>query len=93
MDLGILKNLELLPQILKIQQDTAERLARFLPPLTTKKAVANFLGVTTRTINIYITKGLLIEGYHFKRESGIILVFMEIAILEFRDNLNKGEAK
>lgn len=92
MDLGILKNLELLPQILELQKANAERLAKFMPPLTSKKEVAKFLDVTPRTINNYIEQGLLIEGYHFHRKNAKILVFIEEAIFEFRDKLSKGVA-
>lgn len=89
-DLGILKNLELIPEILAIQKANAERLAKFLPPLTTKKEVAKFLDVTERTINNYIEQGYLKENKHFYRKNGKILVFIEDAILEFRDNRDKG---
>ena len=37
MDLGILKNLELIPQILEMNKQMAERMAKFAPPLTSKK--------------------------------------------------------
>ena len=90
MDLGILKNLELLPEILAIQKANADRLAKFLPPLTSKKEVAKFLGVTPRTINNYIEQGFLVDGVHFHRKNDKILVFIEDAILEFRDNRDKG---
>jgi len=90
MELGVLKNLELLPEILEIQKKNADRLAKLLPPLTTKKEVAKFLGVTERTINNYIERGYLREGIHFKRKSAKVVVFIENAIFSFRDELAKG---
>lgn len=90
MELGVLKNLELLPEILELQRKNAERLAKLLPPITTKEAVARFLNVTPRTINNYISQGYLKEGYHFKRKNAKVLVFIEDAIFSFRDEMSKG---
>jgi len=90
MDFGILKNLELLPKILKLLLQMLERMDKFAPPLTSKKEVARFLNVTTRTINNYIEKGYLVENKHFYRKSDRIMVFIEDAIFEFRDELQKG---
>ncbi len=90
MELGVLKNLELLPEILEMQKKNAERLARLIPPITTKEEVARLLHVTPRTINNYISQGYLKEGYHFKRKNAKVLVFIEDAILDFRDELSKG---
>jgi hypothetical protein len=63
-----------------------------MPPITTKKEVAKFLGKSERTINNYIERGLLRDGYHFHRKNVRILVFIEDAISEFRRELHKGIA-
>ena len=93
MDLRAFENLELIPQLLSKIEAMEERLKKFTPPLTTKKEVAKFLHVTPRTINNYISNGYLKENYHFNRKSDKIIVFIEEAILEFRDCLNKGIVK
>ncbi len=93
MDLKAFENLELIPALLEKIVSMEERLKKFTPPLTTKKEVASFLKVTPRTINNYISIGYLKENYHFKRKSDKIMVFIEEAILEFRDNLDKGIVK
>ncbi|MDD2905177.1 MAG: hypothetical protein WBK95_08835 [Sulfurimonas sp.] len=93
MDLRAFENLELIPKLLNKIEAMEERLKKFTPALTTKKEVAKFLNVTSRTVNNYIANGYLKENYHFKRKSDKILVFIEEAILEFRDNLDKGIVK
>lgn len=93
MDIRAFENLELIPMLLKKIETMEERLKKFTPPLTTKKEVAKFLDVTPRTINNYISNGYLKENYHFLRKSDKIIVFIEEAILEFRDYLNKGIVK
>lgn len=93
MDLRAFENLELIPQLLSKIEAMEERLKKFTPPLTTKKEVAKFLKVTPRTINNYMSNGYLKENYHFNRKSDKIVVFIEEAILEFRDYLNKGIVK
>jgi len=90
MELGVLQNLELLPEILELQKKNAERLAKLLPPLTTKKEVARFLNVTPRTVNNYMRQGYLKEGYHYFHKNAKMIVFDEDAILEFRDQLSRG---
>lgn len=90
MELGVLQNLELLPKILEKVAIMQERLDKFAPPLTTKKEVASFLKVTPRTLNNYIANGYLQEGYHFHRKNGKVLVFIEDAIIEFRNKRDKG---
>ena len=93
-----LKDLALIPQILEqnallIEQNKAmlERLGKFAPLLTTKKEVAKFLNVSTRTVNNYIEQGYLQEGYHFKRKNDKILVFIEEAIFEFSELKSQGK--
>jgi DNA-binding XRE family transcriptional regulator len=94
-----LDDIALIPEIIKqnaelIEQnkEMLERLNKFAPPLTTKKEVAKFLNVTTRTINNYISQGYLIEGYHFKRKNAKVIEFIEDAIFSFRDEMSKGTA-
>jgi len=93
MNLQAFENLELIPELLKSIKALEERLQKFTPPLVTKKEVAKFLGVTPRTLNNYISNGYLKEGYHFKRKNDKILVFIEDAIIEFRDKRDKGMVK
>jgi|GEM_PF-1367002 len=90
MNVEAFEHLELLPQLLKKIEAMEEYLKKYAPPLTTKKEVAKFLDVTPRTVNNYISRGLLKEGYHFQRKSAKMIVFVESAIFEFRDQLNKG---
>jgi len=93
MNLQAFENLELIPELLKTIKTLEERLQKFTPPLVTKKEVAKFLGVTPRTLNNYISNGYLKEGYHFKRKNDKILVFIEDAIIEFRNKRDKGMVK
>lgn len=84
--------LELIPKLLAKIEKMEDRQKILLPPITTKKEVAKFLGKSERTINNYIERGLLREGYHFHRKNVKILVFIEDAISEFRRELHKGIA-
>jgi len=84
------ENLKLIPELLAAVEQMSERMAKFAPPVTTKKEVAKFLGKSERTINNYITQGLLKEDYHFYRKNDRIIVFIESAISEFKEKLNKG---
>lgn len=90
MDLRAFENLELIPKLLNKIEAMEERLKKFTPPLTTKKEVAKFLNKSESTINRYMGIGLLIEGKHFYRKNGKILVFIEESIIEFRLQLDKG---
>ena len=90
MNLEDFENLGLIPELLEKMKIIEDRLRKLTPPVTTKQEVAKFLNVTPRTINNYITRGFLREGYHFHRKSAKIIVFVESAILEFRDELSKG---
>lgn len=90
MDLKAFENLELIPKLLDTIEQMNERLKKFAPPLTTKKEVAKFLGVTERTINNYIEQGYLKEDKHFYRKNGKILVFIEDAVFLFRNDRDKG---
>ena len=90
MELGVLQNLELLPVILEKVAIMEDRMKKYAPPVTTKKEVAKFLNKSQSTINRYMQLGLLVEGKHFYKKNGKILVFIEDAIFEFRDELHKG---
>ena len=95
-----LEDIALIPQLIEqnailIKQNTLlnERLNKLHPPITTKKEVAKCLNnVSTRTINTYMKDGLLKEGYHYYRKGGKMLVFIEDAVLQLRDEMSKGVA-
>ena len=87
------QNLELIPQLLKKVCHLEETISKLMPPITTKKEVAKFLSVTPRTVNNYISQGLLVEGVHFYRKGVRMLVFIEDAIFDFSDKLKKGIIK
>ncbi|MDD5400933.1 MAG: helix-turn-helix domain-containing protein [Sulfurimonas sp.] len=93
MNVESFENLELIPKLLMQIELMAERMAKLAPPLTSKKEVAKFLNKSERTINNYIEQGLLRENHHFYRKNGKILVFIEDAILKFRDERDKGIVK
>ncbi len=90
MDVTAFENLAIIPKLLEKISSMEERLKKFTPPLTTKKEVANFINKSQSTVNRYMSQGLLIEGTHFYRKNGKILVFIEEAIIEFRLQLYKG---
>jgi len=90
MNVKAFENLELIPELLNTIKQLEERLYKFIPKLETKREVADFLDVTPRTINNYISNGYFKEGYHFKRKNDKILVFIEDAIIEFREKRDKG---
>lgn len=90
MNIQAFENLELIPELVEQVKVMAERMAKLAPPLTTKKEVAKFLGRSESTVNRYIQLGYLNEGIHFNRKNGKILVFIEDAITEFRNELDKG---
>lgn len=90
MNLEAFNNLELIPELLKTVQDLKILVNILKPELSTKRGVAMFLGTTERTVNNYIADGKLIEGKHFNRKNGKILVFIEDAVIEFKINKGKG---
>ena len=92
MNLQAFENLELIPKLLSKIEIMEDRLSKLMPPITTKKEVAKFLNKSESTINRYIQNGYLVEGVHFYKKNGKILVFIEDAITEFRNELNKGLA-
>jgi len=92
MNVTAFENLELIPALVKQNKILLDRLNKLVPPLTTKKEVAKFLNKSESTINRYIQLGYLVEGEHFNRKNGKILVFIEEAITEFRKELDRGLA-
>ena len=90
MNVEAFENLELIPDLLAAVQQMSERMAKFAPPLTSKKEVAKFLGKTERTVNNYMSQGYLVENYHYIHKNAKMIVFDEDAILEFRDKLSRG---
>jgi len=62
-----------------------------LNSLTTSKAVANFLGLSVRTIQLWIKQKKLQEGKHYYRD-GKRIVFIPAAILELKNNPYKGSS-
>jgi predicted DNA-binding protein (UPF0278 family) len=84
------ESLKLLPQMFRLIEEVQEKLNTYLPPPTTKKEVARFLEVTPRTINNYMSRGILKKGYHYTLKNGKIPVFVESAIYEFRDKRQRG---
>ena len=84
---------ELLSELKETKQivsKMSDRLAKFAPPLTSKKEVARFLGKTERTVSNYMAQGYLKEGYHYVHKNAKMIVFDEDAVLEFRDKLSRG---
>lgn len=92
MEVSSFENLALIPTLLNKIEMMETRMAKLMPPITTKDEVAKFLGKSKSTINRYMQEGLLIEGTHFYRKNGKILVFIEDAITDFRNKLSKGLA-
>lgn len=84
------KNLALIPALLKQVEEMSNIIKKMIPPITTKKEVAKFLDKSERTVNNYIERGILIEGQHFYRKNGKMLVFVESAVIEFRKELLTG---
>ncbi len=77
-----------LKTILQEVRDQKELLQVVLTSLTTSKQVASFLGVTQRTIEVWVKKGIFEEGVHFNR-NGKRLVFNPDAIVDFKRNRHK----
>lgn len=86
------KNLALIPALLKQVEEMSAIMKKMMPPITTKKDVAKFLEKSEGTIGNYISNGLLQEGKHFYRKKGRMLVFVESAVIEFRNELLTGTA-
>jgi len=64
-----------------------------LSSLTTSKQVASFLGVSTRTIELWVKNGTLIKDTHYYRNEKNRLVFIPNAILEYKKNPKKSSTK
>ncbi|RRS29865.1 MAG: hypothetical protein P794_09450 [Epsilonproteobacteria bacterium (ex Lamellibrachia satsuma)] len=80
---------EILNQILHKLDEQQALLQVTLNSLTTSKAVASFLGVSPRTIQLWVKQKKLQDGKHYYRD-GKRLVFIPAAILELKNNPYKG---
>ncbi len=80
---------EILKQILHRLDEQQALLQVTLNSLTTTKAVASFLSLSPRTIQLWIKQKKLQEGKHYYRD-GKRIVFIPAAILEFKNNPYKG---
>jgi len=82
---------EMLKQILD-RLDEQQALLQFtLNSLTSTKAVASFLGVSPRTIQLWVKQKKLLDGTHYYRD-GKRLIFIPAAILELKNNPYKGSS-
>ena len=54
--------------------------------LKTKKQVATYLSVSTRTISNYLHNGTFIKDYHFSRDDRGKIIFITDAIISFKTN-------
>ena len=80
-----------LKEILHRLDEQQALLQATLNSLTTSKAVASFLGVSPRTIQLWVTQKKLIDGTHYYRD-GKRLVFIPAAILELKNNPYRGSS-
>ena len=80
---------EILKQILDRLDEQQALLQVTLNSLTTSKAVAAFLGVSPRTIQLWVKQRKLQDGKHYYRD-GKRLVFIPATILELKNNPYKG---
>lgn len=88
---------KILSLILQKLEDQEELLLLTISNLKTKKAVANFLGKTDRTVDNYISNGTFKEGIHFTTndETGK-KDFIPTGIVEYKRNalrIKKEEKK
>lgn len=60
--------------------------------LTTRKQVADFLGVCTKTIENYEKDGRFVDGVHYQRDEVGRIKYLPKAIVEF-STLQKKETK
>ena len=72
-----------LKQILEEVKDQKELLQVVLSSLNNSRQVAAFLGVSQRTIEVWVKKEIFKEGEHYYR-NGKRLVFIPSAIIEFK---------
>ena len=82
---------EILNQILQKLDEQQALLQVTLNSLTTSKAVASFLGVSPRTIQLWVKQKKLQEGTHYYRD-GKRLLFIPASILELKNNPYKGSS-
>lgn len=66
--------------------NVVELLQISISSLNTKKAVANFLGKSQKTIDNYIKNKSFVEGKHYFINSNGKVEFVPIAIVEFKKN-------
>ncbi|WP_456430546.1 helix-turn-helix domain-containing protein [Nitratifractor sp.] len=81
-----------LKNILQEMRDQKELLRIVLSSLTGSKQVATFLGVSPRTIEGWVRKGIFVEGEHYYRQ-GKRLVFIPDAIIEFKRHPERRRPK
>jgi len=82
---------EILKQILDRLDEQQALLQVTLNSLTNTKAVASFLGVSPRTIQLWVKQKKLQDGKHYYRD-GKRLVFIPAAVLELKNNPYKGSS-
>jgi hypothetical protein len=81
-----------LKQILEEVKDQKELLQVVLSSLTSSRQVAAFLGVSQRTIELWVKKGIFKDGEHYYR-NGKRLVFIPAAVIEFKKHPEKRGAR
>jgi len=81
-----------LKRILEEVQEQKELLHVVLSSLTTSKQVAAFLGVSQRTIELWVKKGIFQDGEHYHR-NGKRLVFIPGAIVDFKKHPERRSLK
>lgn len=89
MNVAAFENLELIPQLLDEIKNLKSRLDKFTPKLNNKKAVINFLDISSATYYNYINQDIIKENIHFYKKDGKI-IFIEDAIIDLRNNISKG---
>jgi hypothetical protein len=80
-----------LTKILEKLNNQEIMLQMVLSSLTTSKQVAAFLGVSTRTIELWVKNGTLVQDVHYYRNDKNRLVFIPNAILEYKKNPKKAK--
>lgn len=80
-----------LTKILEKLNNQEVMLQMVLSSLTTSKQVAAFLGVSTRTIELWVKNGTLVKDVHYYRNDKNRLVFIPNAILEYKKTPKKAK--
>jgi len=81
-----------LTKILEKLNNQEIMLQMVLSSLTTSKQVAAFLGVSTRTIELWVKNGTLVKDVHYYRNDKNRLVFIPNAILEYKKTPKKAKS-